>query len=138
MPPGQGIFPTQGLNPSLLHLLHWQAESLPLVPPGKSLESPKTSQKICYLLNPTPGTTLCMRIRSSYKEQRVQSSRTLKQKVSALTDEGRQAECAVVASWPLWAQSHSLLILHGHLLFLHGLESNPGSSLQTEEEAGLP
>ena len=25
-----------------------------------------------------------------------------------------------------------------YLLFLHGLESNPGSSLQTEEEAGLP
>ena len=24
------------------------------------------------------------------------------------------------------------------LLFLHDLESNPGSSLQTEEEAGLP
>ena len=24
------------------------------------------------------------------------------------------------------------------LLFLHGLEGNPGSSLQTEEEAGLP
>ena len=24
------------------------------------------------------------------------------------------------------------------LLFLHGLESNPGSPLQTEEEAGLP
>ena len=24
------------------------------------------------------------------------------------------------------------------LRFLHGLESNPGSSLQTEEEAGLP
>ena len=24
------------------------------------------------------------------------------------------------------------------LIFLHGLESNPGSSLQTEEEAGLP
>ena len=30
----QGIFPTQGLNPHLLHLLHWQAGSLPLVPPG--------------------------------------------------------------------------------------------------------
>ena len=29
----QGIFPTQGLNPRLLHLLHWQAGSLPLVPP---------------------------------------------------------------------------------------------------------
>ena len=28
--------------------------------------------------------------------------------------------------------------LNSSLLFLHGLESNPGSSLQTEEEAGLP
>ena len=27
----QGIFLTQGLNPCLLHLLHWQAGSLPLV-----------------------------------------------------------------------------------------------------------
>ena len=26
----QGIFPTQGLNPCLLCLLHWQADSLPL------------------------------------------------------------------------------------------------------------
>ena len=33
----QEIFPTQGLNPHLLHLLHWKAGSLPLVPPGKSL-----------------------------------------------------------------------------------------------------
>jgi len=32
----QGIFPTQGLNPGLLHFLHWQAGSLPLVPLGKS------------------------------------------------------------------------------------------------------
>ena len=31
----QGNFPTQGLNPCLLCLLHWQAGSLPLVPPGK-------------------------------------------------------------------------------------------------------
>ena len=29
----QGIFPIQGSNPRLLHLLHWQAGSLPLVPP---------------------------------------------------------------------------------------------------------
>ena len=28
----QGTFPTQGPN---LHLLHWQADSLPLMPPGK-------------------------------------------------------------------------------------------------------
>ena len=26
----QGIFPTQGSNPHLLYLLHWQADSLPL------------------------------------------------------------------------------------------------------------
>ena len=26
----QGIFPTQGSNSCLLHLLHWQADSLPL------------------------------------------------------------------------------------------------------------
>ena len=31
----QGIFPTQGLNPGLLHLLHWQVSSLPLVSPEK-------------------------------------------------------------------------------------------------------
>ena len=29
----QGIFLTQGLNLSLLHLLHWQADSFPLAPP---------------------------------------------------------------------------------------------------------
>ena len=31
----QGIFPTQGLNPCLLRLLHWQVGSLPLAPHGK-------------------------------------------------------------------------------------------------------
>ena len=31
----QGIFPTQGSNPHLLHLLHWQAGSLPPTPAGK-------------------------------------------------------------------------------------------------------
>ena len=31
----QGIFLTQGLNLHLLCLLHWQADSLPLVPPEK-------------------------------------------------------------------------------------------------------
>ena len=33
----QGIFPTHGLNLSLSHLLRWQVDSLPLVPPGKPL-----------------------------------------------------------------------------------------------------
>ena len=31
----QGIFPTQGLHPHLLCLLHWQVGSLPSEPPGK-------------------------------------------------------------------------------------------------------
>ena len=35
----QGIFPTQGLNPHLLCLLHWQADSFPLAPPGKPRNS---------------------------------------------------------------------------------------------------
>ena len=37
--PPLGIFPTQGLNPHLLCFLYWQADSLPLVPPGKPLYS---------------------------------------------------------------------------------------------------
>ena len=32
----QGIFQTHGSNPHLLCLLHWQAGSLRLVPPGKT------------------------------------------------------------------------------------------------------
>ena len=34
-----GIFLTQGLNPRLLHLLHWQMGSLPLALPGKLQEN---------------------------------------------------------------------------------------------------
>ena len=33
----QGIFPSQGLNPGLLRLLHWKMDSLPLVLPGKPM-----------------------------------------------------------------------------------------------------
>ena len=35
----QGIFPTQGSNMGLLSLLHWEAGSLPLGPPGNPGES---------------------------------------------------------------------------------------------------
>ena len=31
----RGIFPAQGSNPGLLGLLHWQADSLPVAPPGR-------------------------------------------------------------------------------------------------------
>ena len=37
MPSSRGIFLTQGLNPHILSLLHWQAVSLPLAPPGKHI-----------------------------------------------------------------------------------------------------
>ena len=40
----QGIFPTQGSNPHLLRLLHWQAGSWPLAPPGKTLLCHTTCQ----------------------------------------------------------------------------------------------
>ena len=39
----QGILLTQGSNSGLLCLLHWQADSLPLVPPGKPMECPRKS-----------------------------------------------------------------------------------------------
>ena len=32
-----GITPTQGSNPFLLQLLHWQVDFLPLAPPGKPI-----------------------------------------------------------------------------------------------------
>ena len=38
----QGIFSTQGWNPSLLHLLHWQMGSLTLVSPVASVGSLST------------------------------------------------------------------------------------------------
>ena len=43
----QGIFLTQGLNPGLLYLLHWQVGSLPLVPPGK----PEACMCVCVCMH---------------------------------------------------------------------------------------
>ena len=37
IPSSRGIFLTLGSNPRLLYLLHWQADSSPLAPPGKPL-----------------------------------------------------------------------------------------------------
>ena len=44
----QGIFITQGLNPCLLYLLHWQAGSLPLALFGKPQDD-----STCTVLNST-------------------------------------------------------------------------------------
>ena len=45
----QGIFLAQGLNPSLLHLLHWHVGSLPLSHLGSPLYYVKTQQKDSHL-----------------------------------------------------------------------------------------
>jgi len=41
----QGICPTQGWNLRLSCLLHWQAGSLPLAPPGKPHKESRAQQK---------------------------------------------------------------------------------------------
>ena len=46
----QGIFLTQGLNPCLLPLLHWQADSLPLVPPGNPQYHHNNIQLHCLIV----------------------------------------------------------------------------------------
>ena len=51
----QGLFQTQGSNPSLLCLLHWQMGSLPLAPPGKPLKMhysafQKFKIEICHIM----------------------------------------------------------------------------------------
>ena len=46
----QGIFPTQGSNPCLLHLLHWQIDSLPLSHMGSPRTSHPPHQKLVTTL----------------------------------------------------------------------------------------
>ena len=43
----QGIFPTQGSNPYLLHVLHWQAGSLPLAPPPGKPSQKEINKRRC-------------------------------------------------------------------------------------------
>ena len=55
----QVIFLTQGSNPSLLGLLHWQADSLPLSHLG-TISGPRWPLKIvCYLFDPENPTKSC-------------------------------------------------------------------------------
>ena len=49
----KGIYPTRGLDTSLLHLLHWQAGSLPLI----HLRSPRAVAALCLIAQSCP--TLC-------------------------------------------------------------------------------
>ena len=59
----QGIFPTKGSNSHLLNLLHWQADSLPLAPPGK----PRiTSEPLIPLLGTYPKKTIIQKDTSKH------------------------------------------------------------------------
>ena len=52
----KGIFPAQGSNLPLLHLLHWQAGSLPTKPPGepkKKAGCGKVKEKAAVLTHQT-------------------------------------------------------------------------------------
>ena len=51
----QEIFLTQGLNPCLQHLLHWQVGSLLLEPPVKPLTGWETKGKIWSMLEAWVG-----------------------------------------------------------------------------------
>ena len=48
----QGIFPTQGSNSGLLHLLHWQEGSSPLAPPGKPFQPQRPICKVIFVQHP--------------------------------------------------------------------------------------
>ena len=54
----QGVFPTQGSNPCLSCLLHWQVGSLPLAPPGMLPCRVYHCTKVSYRVGPCPE-TLC-------------------------------------------------------------------------------
>ena len=67
----QGIFLSQGLNPCLLQLLHWQASSVPLAPPGKLQvqDSERLTSWVCpYLLKGTPTASCHPGVRDTNKE----------------------------------------------------------------------
>ena len=58
--PLQGIFLTQGSNPNFVCLLHWEAGSLPLAPPGKPMTVLTCNQSFhpSFLIRSQRGTSL--------------------------------------------------------------------------------
>ena len=63
----QGISLTQGLNLCLLYILRWQADSLPLLPPGKPLTHYLSAPvvNISVLADPLPTSFLLIPLPSS-------------------------------------------------------------------------
>ena len=75
----QGIFPTRGSNLHLLHLLHWQAGSSPLAPPGKpnyinnhlkclSVQFSSVTQSCPTLCDPMNHSTLALPVYHQFSE----------------------------------------------------------------------
>ena len=63
----QGIFLTQGSNPNLLGLLHWQVDSLPLAPPW---EAP-----MLYVYLNKSGEKKCLKKAFLHKTQRLKTEK---------------------------------------------------------------
>ena len=70
----QGIFLTQGSNPSLLRLLNWQAVSLPLLPPGRPPLDPVTFRfarnhhiSSSVFVKTPPDRTVCVAVTVLYR-----------------------------------------------------------------------
>ena len=81
----QGIFPTQGSNLHLFCLLHWQAGSLPLMPPGKPTSSLEYSKSLFLrplhlqcILSSLFSTGETLRFKIHWAEQVVGNYRSLK------------------------------------------------------------
>ena len=81
----QGIFPTQGSNLHLFCLLHWQAGSLPLMPPGKPTSSLEYSKSLFLrplhlqcILSSLFSTGENLRFKIHWAEQVVGNYRSLK------------------------------------------------------------
>ena len=65
----QGIFPTHESNLHLLHLLHWEVGSLPLVPPGKSYHGKHCGHQMKPRWNDQKWFRLCGREESKTRVQ---------------------------------------------------------------------
>ena len=63
----QGILATQGLNPHLLHFLHWQADSLPLAPLAKPVLVTSPNPHSCTCIWGFPETKTSNR--STFRKQ---------------------------------------------------------------------
>ena len=73
--PSSGDLPNTGIEPRLLRLLHWQASSLPLAPPGKPIIAISPNKKLFKPIKKKKrNETLLNRFTSSFGSQIVMLS----------------------------------------------------------------